>query len=152
CKPDKEQQWQNASANTVTKKLTELAKYFTELTSFLESLKSYSLCEWHYNQIVAKPSFIKQFIDKSNLDESERKRVKLSNKKSFADFSAQVNSTSINFGAQVNLTFINFGAQVNPTPVDFGVQVSLPDPIYESLLEQISKLKSANKQLLAKIK
>ncbi|CAG8625127.1 21005_t:CDS:2, partial [Racocetra persica] len=126
-KPDEEQQWQNASANAAMKKLTELAKYFTELISFLESLKN-----------------------KSNLDESKRKKVKLSNKKSFADFSAQVNPTSINFGAQVNLTFVNFGAQVNPTSVDFGVQVFLPDLIYKSLLGQISKLESANKQLLAK--
>ncbi|CAG8521377.1 14692_t:CDS:2 [Racocetra fulgida] len=109
-------------SQSLDKLAKELAKYFTELTSFLESLKSYSLCEWHYNQIVAKPSFIKQFTDKSNLDESKRKRVKLSNKK------------------------------INPTSVDFGIQASLPDLIYESLLGQISKLESANKQLLAENK
>ncbi|CAG8512472.1 3450_t:CDS:2, partial [Scutellospora calospora] len=94
----------------------------------------------HYNQIITKPSFIKQLADKSsflNLDKSERKRLKFSNKKIFVDF-----------GTQVNLAFIDFGIQVNLASVDFGVQVSLPDPTYENLLKQISKLESTNKQLL----
>ncbi|CAG8580661.1 10111_t:CDS:1, partial [Dentiscutata erythropus] len=55
------------------------------------------------------------------------------------------------FGAQINPTLANFGAQVNPTSINFGVQVS-PDPTYESLLGQISKLESVNRQLLAKNK
>ncbi|CAG8819632.1 8198_t:CDS:2, partial [Gigaspora margarita] len=133
CKPGEKQQWRNASANTATKLFTELAKYFPELTSYLDFLSSYSLCEWHYNSIVAKPSLLNQLTNKSvflNLDESERKRLKLSNEKRFADF----------------------GAQVEPTSIDFEVQVSLPDPIYERLLGRINRLKNANRQLLAENK
>ncbi|CAG8675408.1 11438_t:CDS:2, partial [Racocetra fulgida] len=125
-KPEERQQWRNASANAATKRFTEMAKYFPELTSYHDSLNNYSLCEWHYNQIVAKPSFIKQL----NLDEGGRKRLKLSDEKRFADF----------------------GTQVEPTSVDFEVQVSLPDPKYELLLERICKLESANRQLLAENK
>ncbi|CAG8821189.1 426_t:CDS:1, partial [Racocetra fulgida] len=145
-----------------------LAKYFPEFTPFVESLKNYSLCERHYNQIVAKPSFIKQLTNESgflNLDENERKRLKLSNdnEKNFADFGVQVEPTSVDFGVQVSLSTINvgvqvslptvdFGVQVSLPTVDFGVQVSLPDLKYEILLEQISKLESANAQLLAENK
>jgi len=35
-----------------------LAKYFPELFSLLNSLENYSICEKHYNQLVANNYFI----------------------------------------------------------------------------------------------
>ena len=37
-----------------------MAKYFPKLSLLLDSLDNYSLCERHYNQVIAKNSFIKQ--------------------------------------------------------------------------------------------
>ncbi|CAG8726153.1 7048_t:CDS:2, partial [Racocetra persica] len=163
CKTEKRQQWRNASANAATKKLTELAKYFSKFNLFVKSLKNYSLCEQHYNQIVTKPSFIKQLTNESgflNLDENERKKLKLSNdnEKNFADFGIQVEPTFVDFGVQVSLSTINvgvqvslltvdFGVQVSLPTVDFGVQVSLPDLKYEILLEQIKIAKKEQNNL-----
>ncbi|CAG8666191.1 3106_t:CDS:2, partial [Racocetra persica] len=139
CKTKKRQQWRNASANAATKKLTELAKYFFEFTPFVESLKNYFLCERHYNQIITKPSFIKQLTNESV-------------KPTSVNFEVQVSLSTINVGVQVSLPTVDFGVQVSLPTIDFGVQVSLPDLKYEILLEQISKLESANAQLLAKNK
>jgi len=42
------------------RKLTEMAKYFPELSLLLDSLENYSLCEKHYNHIIARKYFIEQ--------------------------------------------------------------------------------------------
>ena len=115
-------------------KIINLAKYFPELNLSLDSLTNYSICEKHYNQIIARDSFINQLKKANNLDseESERKRVKLSDN----------NNSELQ-------TFCDFGVQVSLPVCDFEVQVSLPDPEYENLLNQINELKHLNKQLLS---
>src|SRR6185437_12079226 len=56
----REGKWRNASAAAATKRITEMAKYFSELTPYLDSMGNYSLCEGHYNRVVAKKNFINQ--------------------------------------------------------------------------------------------
>src|SRR6266498_4830820 len=60
CEVKEDQKWQHALANAAIKRITEIAKYFPELFLLLNSLENYSLCEKHYNQIIAKNFFIKQ--------------------------------------------------------------------------------------------
>ncbi|CAG8807279.1 9876_t:CDS:1, partial [Racocetra persica] len=172
----KEGKWRNASAPAATKKLTELAKYFPELAPFLDSMDSYSLCEGHYNQLVAKNLFInklKKETDPTLLSSGkpEKKRLKFSNdnepqvsEKTFVDFSTQVERTFVDFGTQVEKVFIDFGTQVEKTFIDFstqvdllkkktyadfGSQVSFLHPICEILQRRIDELEKNNKQLLS---
>ncbi|CAG8513700.1 765_t:CDS:2 [Scutellospora calospora] len=112
-KSKEKQQWRNASANLATKRLTELAKYFPELASFLESLE-------------------KNELGSSSLDEIEL--------------------ISVDFGVQISLLAINFGVQVSFPVIDFRVQVSLMNSTYEILLERISMLENANRQLIVENK
>ncbi|RHZ55372.1 hypothetical protein Glove_416g12 [Diversispora epigaea] len=101
--------------------------------------RHYSLCEWHYNQIVAKNSFINQLIDTNIIYlSSERKRLKISNN----DDEPQVLDL-------FKKTFVDFGTQVEITYADFEIQVFFPDPICEILLKRIDELENINKQLLA---
>ena len=79
------------------------------------------MCEWHYNNIVAKPSFINKLKKATNLisshsEELEKKKVKLSNDKEPFE--------------------------------DFGSHVSFSDPTCEILQKRIDELKSLNSQLL----
>jgi len=76
------QRWRHASASAAAKSLTKMAKYLPELSSLLDSLDNYSICERHYNQVIVKKSFMKQLtkLDDSRFsdsDEVERKRRKL---------------------------------------------------------------------------
>ncbi len=110
CEIKEKQRWRHALAETAINKITILAKYFPELNSLLDSLESYSLCEKHYNQVVAKDSFINQLKKANNLifldpKENERKRIKLNN-----------------------------------DTCDFGIQVSLPDPEYEKQINELGQL------------
>ncbi|CAG8834226.1 12328_t:CDS:1, partial [Racocetra persica] len=154
-----------------TKRITEMAKYFSELTLYLDSMENYSLCEGHYNRVVAKKNFIDQLEKGTNpilpsLDESEKKKLKFSNndddpqvlEKTFVDVGIQVDlceKTFVDFGTQVDLcekTFVDFGIQVDlyeKTYVDFGSQVSFLDPICEILQRRIDELEKNNKQLLS---
>ena len=73
-----------ASGEKPTERAKLLAKYFPELFSLLNSLENYSICEKHYNQLVANNYFIEclKKIDNSSstyfIEENERKRSKLS--------------------------------------------------------------------------
>lgn len=46
-----QRQWiqDDASADAVIKRITEIAKYFPELFLLFDSLENYSLCERYYN-------------------------------------------------------------------------------------------------------
>ncbi|RHZ73180.1 hypothetical protein Glove_232g221 [Diversispora epigaea] len=135
CKTEEKQKWRHASADAAVKKLTEIAKYFPELTLLLDSLENYSLCEKHYNNIVAKSSFIKQLTETDNsifldLNKNDRKKLKIStNDDEFQVFNSD---------------------PFEKTSVDFGVQVSLLDPAYEMLLKKTKELEYLNMQLLSK--
>ncbi|RHZ81568.1 hypothetical protein Glove_117g420 [Diversispora epigaea] len=119
------QRWRYASSKVTMEKIVETAKYFPELSLLFDSLENYSICEKHYNQVVAKNSFIKQLTKNnlvfSELNETENKRLKLSE-----------NSKE--------LFEKNFS--------EFGVQVCLPDPVIGDLLKRIKELETINKQLL----
>src|SRR6266511_2639588 len=91
CKVKEDQKWRYASANTVIKRITEIAKYFSELFLLLNSLENYSLCEKYYNQVIAKNFFIKQ-LKANNLifsNSEEFQTLDLFEKK-FFDFGVQV--------------------------------------------------------------
>src|SRR6266508_6918356 len=91
CKVKENQKWQHASANAAIKRITEIAKYFSELFLLLNSLENYSLCEKHYNQVIAKNFFIKQ-LKANNLifsNSEEFQTLDLFEKK-FSDFGVQV--------------------------------------------------------------
>ena len=120
--------WQHASASAAAKSLTKIVKYLPELSSLLDSLDNYSICERHYNQVMAKKSFMKLLtkLDDSSFsdsDEVERKRRKLTDNND----EMQVREKSFS---------------------DFGVQVSMQDPVYETLLKRNSELEGANRQSL----
>ena len=59
CETKEDQRWRHASATAAVLKLTEMAntKYFLH---YLYSLENYSLCERHYNNIIARKYFIEQ--------------------------------------------------------------------------------------------
>ncbi|RHZ76633.1 hypothetical protein Glove_194g75 [Diversispora epigaea] len=125
CETKSNQRWRYALSKVAMEKIVETAKYFSELSLLFDSLENYSICERHYNQVVAKNSFIKQLM-KNNLvfsesDETESKRLKLSE-----------NSKE--------LFEKNFS--------EFEVQVCLPDPVIGDLLKRIEELETINKQLL----
>jgi hypothetical protein len=67
CKTDEKQKWRHASSDAAVKRVTEAAKYFPELTSLLDSLEHYSLCERHYNQAVVRNSFINQLTETNTI-------------------------------------------------------------------------------------
>src|SRR6266498_3206789 len=92
CEVKEDQKWRHALANAAIKRITEIAKYFPELFLLLNSLENYSLCEKHYNQVIAKNFFIKQ-LKANNLifsnSEEEFQTLDLFEKK-FSDFGVQV--------------------------------------------------------------
>ena len=105
-----------------------MAKYLPELSSLLDSLDNYSICERHYNQVIVKKSFVKQLtkLDDSSFsdsDEVERKRRKLT------DNNDEMQVCEKSFS-------------------DFGVQVSMQDPVYETLSKRNSELEGANNRQL----
>src|SRR6266540_1832175 len=97
CEVKEDQKWQHASANVAIKRITEIAKYFPELFLLLNSLENYSLCEKHYNQVIAKNFFIKQ-LKANNLifsnSEEEFQTLDLFEKK-FFDFEVQVSLSDL---------------------------------------------------------
>ena len=131
CETKQSQRWRHATANVAAKRITEMAKYFPELSALLDSLENYSLCERHYNQIVVNKSYIKRAIklsDSNSLDsldpgENDRKRPRFSNNNELPSF--------------------------EKTFSEFGVQVSLPDTASEVLLKRIHELENLNQQLLS---
>ncbi|CAG8842049.1 19049_t:CDS:2, partial [Racocetra persica] len=136
----REEKWRNASATAATKRITEMAKYFSELTPYLDSMRNYSLCEGHYNWVVAKKNFINQ-LEKGtdsillSLDEPEKKKLKFSND----DDDLQV----------LEKTFVDVDIQVDLCEKTFVDFVSFLDPMCEILQRRIDELEKNNKQLLS---
>jgi hypothetical protein len=80
CETKEKQRWRRASAKAAMSKITILAECFSELNLLLDSLEDYSLCEKHYNQVIAKDYFINK-LRRDNLissEENKGKRLKLS--------------------------------------------------------------------------
>lgn len=53
CETKESQAWRHASTQEAAKRLTQYHNYIPELASLHSSLKSYSICERHYNQIIS---------------------------------------------------------------------------------------------------
>ena len=78
------------SATAAVRKLTEMAKYFPALSLLLDSLENYSLCEKHYNHIIARKYFIEQLTKQDdssllNTEEVESKRRKLTDDRDLSE-------------------------------------------------------------------
>ena len=91
CETKENQRWRHASASAIIEKISKIAKYFPELSSLFNFLENYSLYERHYNQVIAKNSFIKQlkannliFLDSGGL------QIQDLFEKKFSDFGVQV--------------------------------------------------------------
>ncbi|CAG8552595.1 7837_t:CDS:2 [Gigaspora rosea] len=145
----REGKWRNASAAAATKRITEMAKYFSELTPYLDSMGNYSLCEGHYNRVVAKKNFINQ-LEKGtdsilpSLDEPEKKKLKFSND----DDDPQVlEKTFVDVGIQVDLCEKTFVDLCEKTFVDFGIQVDLCEKTYVDFKQLLSENETLKKRL-----
>ena len=57
-----DQIWRKASGFVAKERIKPFTKYFPELSSLSSSLDNYSICERHYNQIVANNSFFEKMI------------------------------------------------------------------------------------------
>jgi len=80
CGTKENQTCRFTSRNAAVEKIKIMAKYFSELSLLLDSLESYSLCEKHYNQVVAKDLLLKNLKKAGILEETEennqRKRLR----------------------------------------------------------------------------
>jgi hypothetical protein len=54
CETKENQTWRFASGDAAVKRINIMAKYFPELFLLIDFLEDYSLCQKHYNQVVAK--------------------------------------------------------------------------------------------------
>ena len=77
CKFKENQKWRNASAKAAADWINTFAKYLPELSLLCNSLENYSICEKHYNQIVATDTLLNRFISENNSEEnSQRKKLR----------------------------------------------------------------------------
>jgi hypothetical protein len=72
CETKENQIWRYASGNMAVKKINVIANYLPELPLLLDSLNNYSLCEKHYNQIIAKDYLLNNLKkkEKNNLNKN----------------------------------------------------------------------------------
>ncbi|RHZ81313.1 hypothetical protein Glove_122g21 [Diversispora epigaea] len=73
CEIKESQKWQNVSNLETAKRLTIYYYYFSELSNLHSSLKSYSICERHYNQIIVTNQFYQHLT--SSIQENKRFRL-----------------------------------------------------------------------------
>jgi len=139
CETKENQRWRHAFADAVIKRITETAKYFPELYLLLDSLDNYSLCERHYNQVIAKNSFIKQLKanDSIFLDSEEEFQALDLFEKKFSDFEVQVSLPDPAHESLLN--------RIDELELE---NEALKKRAYESLLKRIDELENLNKQLL----
>ena len=67
------QTWQNANTQETAKQLARYHNYLPKLASLHSSLKSYSICERHYNQIIVTNQFYRLLTDSNQ----ENKQLRL---------------------------------------------------------------------------
>ncbi|RIB13363.1 hypothetical protein C2G38_2198055 [Gigaspora rosea] len=82
-----EQRWRNASSKAAVKKIQILAQYFPELNLLLDFLKHYSLCQTHYNNLVARNTLINKLEADNQISLDPEENNKSHN---FHDFEIQV--------------------------------------------------------------
>ena len=74
CKTDS-RIWKHASSHSAVERTIELAKYFPELSPLINSLEDFSLCEKHYNQIVATDYFCENFFNLETLSMKKKQKT-----------------------------------------------------------------------------
>ena len=65
CETKESQVWRHASNRKTAKRLASYHDYLPELINFHSSLESYSICERHYNQTIAKKQFYQSLTERS---------------------------------------------------------------------------------------
>ena len=64
--------WQNANTQKTAKQLTQYHNYLPELANLYSSLKSYSICERYYNQIIITNQFYHLFTESNQKNKQFR--------------------------------------------------------------------------------
>ena len=72
CETKEHQMWRHASTKETAKRLALFHNYIPELANIHSSLKSYAICERHYNQIIATNQFYQHFINRSQENKTTR--------------------------------------------------------------------------------
>ena len=117
CEIKINQSWRRASGKAVREHVQIFAKYFPELSSLSNSLEDYSLCERHYNQIVASDSLLQ------TLQTGDSTSTKYGNQ-----YKRRRNTIHDNLSQPSS----------EPKVHDVGIQVSLPDLDLLTELRKIS--------------
>jgi hypothetical protein len=84
CEIKENQTWRFASGDAAVKRINIMAKYFPELFLLIDFLEDYSLCQKHYNQVVAKDLLLKNLKKTDTLitsleeteENNQRKRIR----------------------------------------------------------------------------
>ena len=63
CRTKSSQTWRHASSPEAAKKLTLYHGFIPELADLHVSLNSYSICEKHYNQVIATKHLYQKLLD-----------------------------------------------------------------------------------------
>jgi hypothetical protein len=66
CDIKSEPRYRQASGDKIKGRVKLFAKYFTEISSLIDSLKDYSICERHYNQIVNNDFLLEKLKSEDN--------------------------------------------------------------------------------------
>lgn len=72
CETKEHQMWRHASTKETAKRLALFHKYIPELANIHSSLKSFAICEKHYNQIIATNQFYQHFTNRSQESKTTR--------------------------------------------------------------------------------
>ncbi|RHZ44823.1 hypothetical protein Glove_709g82 [Diversispora epigaea] len=105
CETKEIQRIRNASTNFILKKIQLFIPYFPELSNIQNELEKYSICEKHYNQIIAKDNYLNYLKEETLYYPRKRSRnINYLDKSNSIDNNLQTESiTSIDIGVQVTM-------------------------------------------------
>lgn len=146
CETKKTQKWRHASSQEAANRLSLYHNFFPELASLQTSLETYSLCEKHYNQIVASTHFYQFLLNPNQTVQNYNPNKKRSRRS--VDSQLEVHKTFVstcNIGIQVpNVDIVDIRTH------DIGIQVSVNEILnnmigHSDFLEQLQKIDSEQK-------
>jgi len=111
CETKEKQKWHFASGEKSTERAKLLAKYCPKLLSLLNSLENYSICEKHYNQLVANNYFIEHLkkIDNSGsssfIEENEQKESEEGNEQKKLKLTSRASKDQVQFQDEDHIKF-----------------------------------------------
>ncbi|RHZ52550.1 hypothetical protein Glove_460g24 [Diversispora epigaea] len=105
CETKEIQRIRNTSTNFILKKIQLFIPYFPELSNIQNELEKYSICEKHYNQIIAKDNYLNYLKEETLYYPRKRSRnINYLDKSNSIDNNLQTESiTSIDIGVQVTM-------------------------------------------------